>query len=108
MSEFALRPHAPASRSCADASVEWKDVSLTSEVPKSPVKQVTAVVLFTPHVARRLETKPSPKTTKALGSMTFVEPVGWSTSTPGASSSATLTSIGASSGVSPCSPAMYV
>ena len=109
MSGSAFVPHAPASRSCAESRVEWNAFPLTSEVPKSPSKQVTVAPVGLRQPFEIIpETKPSPSTTNALGSITFVEPVGWMTSTPGASSSATSTSSGASSGVSPFWPAMYV
>ena len=41
----AFTPHAPESRSCAESKVEWNAFPLTSEVPKSPVKHVTVVLL---------------------------------------------------------------
>src|SRR5262249_4931770 len=99
----AFLPQEPRSRSCADWRVAWYGISFSSEVPNEPLKQVVLEAQL-----RSVETNPSPRTTMLLGSITFVEPLGWRTRTPGASSSAIWTSSGGSRGDSPCEPAMYV
>ena len=94
-------PSLPRSRSCAvgDRAVERRLVDLRRAERAVEAGDARAGV---PQVVRSAVTKPSPRTTNGLGSMTFVEPFDWSTSTPGASSSAIFTSNGASSVVSPC------
>ena len=99
MSGFAFRLQLPRSRSWALKIELWNGISFSSETPKSPMKQVVL------QDERTLVTKPSPRTTKLLGSVTSVELFDWSTSTPGASSSAIWTSTGFGFVDSPCLPA---
>src|SRR6266581_2524434 len=85
----------PSSRSCALKIDAWNGASLISEVPKSPQKNVVlADAVELAQVLSTEVTNPFPRTAKLVGSVTLVELWVWSTSTPGASSSATWMSIG--------------
>ena len=68
--------------------VLWPSVSRSTDVPKSPTNSVQVVAQDTE------VTYPWPSTTEVVGSVTFVEPPVSVISTPGASSSTILTSIG--------------
>src|SRR4029077_14365196 len=98
MSELPAVPQLAASRSWADAKVEWYFTALTSDVPKSPVKQVTdselPVICEPPAGVER--TEPSPRMTVWVGSIPLVEPVGCRTRTSGEFASVTCTSYGLS------------